>query len=120
MVPVVFLATEEADVEEKKGRDIQDVREKENKGTRTREPVKRSPQTNKSALTVSQNRSTKKAKLWATLRESVNLEEPNKRTLDAPVLGVTVKDLLSISSDLIQQWFGLKLVPPINKEKAEL
>ena len=62
-VPVVFLATEEADVEEKRGRLIQDVSEKENKRPRTREPVKRSPRTNKRAVTVPSNRSTNKDKL---------------------------------------------------------
>ena len=37
--------------------------------------------------------------------------------LDAPVLGVIVRELLSISPDLIQPWFGVKHVPPIkNKE----
>ena len=82
-IPVVFLATEEADVEGKRGRPIEDVGEKENKRPRTREPVKRSPRTNKRALTVPPNRATNKEKLWATLRESVNLEELSKRTLDA-------------------------------------
>ena len=72
-VPVVFLATEVADVEETRGRPIEDVGEKENKSPRTREAVRRSPRTNKSALMVPPNSSTNKDKLWPTLRELVNL-----------------------------------------------
>jgi len=56
-------------------------------------------------------------KMWNQLRESIDIDELSKRTLDAPVPGVTVRELLSISLDLIQQWFGVKHVPPIkNKE----
>ena len=36
--------------------------------------------------------------------------------MDAPVPGVIVKELLSISPDMIQQWFGVKRVPPLKKE----
>jgi len=36
--------------------------------------------------------------------------------LDAPVPVVTVRELLSISPDMIQQWFGVKRVPPLKKE----
>ena len=100
---MVFLATEEADVEEKRGRPIEDEGETENKRPRIREPVRRSPRTSKRAPTVPPNRTTNKENLWATLRESVNLEELSKRTLDAPVPGVTVREPLSISPDLIQQ-----------------
>ena len=81
--------------------------------------MRRSPQTNKRALTVPLNRKTNKDKLWATLRKSVNLEELSKSTLDTPVHGVTARELLSISYDLIQQQFGIKRVPPINREKTE-
>ena len=118
-VPVVFLVTEESDVEEKKGRPIQDVAEEERKRPRTREPARRSSQTNQRALTVPPNRSTNKDMFWATLTQSVNLEELSERTLYVTVLGVMVRDLLSILPHLIQQWFGIKRVPPINKEKAE-
>ena len=102
-IPVVFLATEELDVEDKRGRPIEDEGEKENKRPRTKEPVRRSPRTSKRALTVPPNSTTNKEKLWATLKESVNLEKLSNKTLDAPVPGVTVRELLSISSDLIQQ-----------------
>jgi len=36
--------------------------------------------------------------------------------LDALVPGVTVRELLSISSAMIQQWFGVKRVPLLKKE----
>ena len=102
-VLVVFLATEEEDVEEKRGRPIEDEGGKENKRLRTRELVRRSPRTNKLALTVPLNRTTNKDQLWATLRKSVNLAELSKSTLDTPVPGVIARKLLSISHDLIQQ-----------------
>ena len=41
-------------------------------------------------------------KMWSQLRESIDIGELSKRTLDAPVPGVTVRELLSISPDLIQ------------------
>ena len=47
------------------------------------------------------------------------MEELSIRTLDAPVPGVMVRELLSISPDLVQQCFGIKRVPTINKEKAK-
>ena len=43
------------------------------------------------------------------------MDELSKRTLDAPVTGVTVRELLSISPDLMQQWFGINRVPPLSK-----
>ena len=33
---------------------------------------------------------------------------------------VTVRELLSISPDLIQQWFGNKRVPPLGKDKPDV
>jgi len=41
-------------------------------------------------------------KMWNTLRDSVDIGELSRRTLDAPVPGVTVRALLSISPDMIQ------------------
>ena len=35
--------------------------------------------------------------------------------LDTPVPGITVTELFSILPDLMQQWFGIKRVPPITK-----
>jgi len=55
-------------------------------------------------------------KMWNTLRDSVDISELSRRTLDAPVPGATVRELLSISPDMIQQWFGVKRVPPLKKE----
>jgi len=46
----------------------------------------------------------------------VDIGELSRRTLDAPVPGVTVRELLSISPDMIQQWFGVKRVPLLKKE----
>ena len=33
--------------------------------------------------------------------------------------GVLVREPLSISPDLIQQWFGIKRVPPLGKDKPD-
>jgi len=55
-------------------------------------------------------------KMWNTLQDSVDIGELSRRTLDAPVPGVTVRKLLSISPDMIQQWFEVKRVPPLKKE----
>jgi len=49
----------------------------------------------------------------------VNLDELTKGTSDAPVPGVTVRDLLSISPEMIQQWFGVKRVLPIKEQEAQ-
>jgi len=53
------------------------------------------------------------------LRGTVNIDELTKRTLDAPVPGVTVQDLLSISPKRIQQWFGVLRVLPIKEQEAQ-
>jgi len=49
--------------------------------------------------------------MYNTLRESVDIGELSRRTLDTPVPGVTVKKLLSILPDMIQQSFGVKKEP---------
>jgi len=61
----------------------------------------------------------KEEKLWNSLRGTVNIDELTKRTLHAPVPGVTVRDLLSISPEMIQKWFGVKRVPPIKEQEAQ-
>ena len=123
-IPVVFIATEEADVEDKRGRSMNTEGNKEKKRPKVRDfpPVSRKTPRNKEnkerTVTVPPNKP-RQDKLWATQRESVNLDELSKRTLDAPVAGVTVRKLLSISPDLIQQWFGIKRVPPLGQDKPD-
>jgi len=53
------------------------------------------------------------------LRGMVNIAKLTKRTLDAPVTGVTVRDLLSMSPEMIQQCFGFKQVLPIKEQEAQ-
>ena len=106
-IPVVFIATKEADVQEKRGRSMNDEGDKEKKRPKVRDfpPVSRKTPCNKEqerAVTLPPNKPCQN-KLWATLREFVNLDELSKRTLDAPVPEVTVRELLSISPDLIKQ-----------------
>jgi len=55
-------------------------------------------------------------KMWNMSRDSVDIGELSRQTLDAPVPGVTVRELLSISPDMIQQWFGVKRVLLLKKE----
>jgi len=50
------------------------------------------------------------------LQDSVNISELSRQTLDASAPEVTVRELLSISSDMIQKWFGVKRVSPLKKE----
>lgn len=47
------------------------------------------------------------------------MDELSNRTLDRPVPGVTVWELLSMLLGLIQQWFGTKRVPPLSKWVAK-
>jgi len=47
-------------------------------------------------------------KMWNTLQKLLNIRELSKRIFDMPILGVTIRELLSILLDLIQQWFGMK------------
>ena len=106
-IPVVIIAAEEAGVEEKRGRSMNDKGNKEKKRLKVRDfpPVSRKTPCNKEqerAVTLPPNKPCQN-KLWATLREFVNLDELSKRTLDAPVPEVTVRELLSISPDLIKQ-----------------
>ena len=82
-------------------------------------PAKRTPKILKRGVLTPPPNKLKQDMLWATLRESVNFEELSKRTLDAPVQGVMVIELLSISPELIQQWFGIKRVPPLTKDKPD-
>ena len=106
-IPVVFIATEEANVEEKRGRSMNVEGNKEKKRPKVVDfpPVSQKIPCNienkQRAVTVPPNKPCQD-KLWATLRESVNLYELCKRTLDASVPRLTVKEHLSISPDLIQ------------------
>ena len=101
-IPVVYLATEEGLVEEKRGRTLAEHDNKENKKPSTKEPRRTPSWTRTTTTTLPSPSKPSKEKLWSTLRETVNLYELSKRTLDAPVLGVTVQELLSISQDLMQ------------------
>ena len=123
-IPVVFIATEEADVEDKRGRSMNTEGNKEKKRPKVRDfpPVNRKTLRTKEnkeiAVTVPPNKP-RQDKLWATLQESVNVDEHSKSTLDTPVPGVTVRELLSISPDLIQQWCGIKRLPPVGNDKPD-
>jgi len=46
----------------------------------------------------------------------VDIDKLSRQISDALVLRVTVKKLLSILSNMIQQWFGVKRVSPLKKE----
>ena len=62
------------------------------------------------AVTIPPNKP-RQDKLLATLRKSVDLDELSKRTLDAPVPGVTVRELLSISQTLYNNGSQLREYP---------
>ena len=78
---------------------MNDEEDKEKKSPKVRDyaPLSRKTPRNKEkerAITVLPN-NPHQDKLWVTLRESVNLDEVSKRTVEAPVPGVTVRELLS-------------------------
>jgi hypothetical protein len=99
--PVVYVAVREAGVAEKR------VHKKGDEGDNERGGQEKSVQKEQES----------RGNLWNSLRESVDIEELVNRTLETPVPGITVKHLLSISPEMIQQWFGVNRVPPIKDVK---
>ena len=96
-------------MEEKRGRDPRDEGNNERAGKHPFNPAK-PPKILKRKECAAE----RPEKLWMTLREKVDIEELTRRTLEAPVPGVTVGEL-SISTEMIHQWFGVKRVPPIKR-----
>jgi len=123
---VIYKPFWEADIEEKRSRDIRgdgdrsDTKRKAlSPGTPT-EILKRDRPVRDSAKPDEKlEKQHQHEKMWSQLRESIDIGELSKRTLDALVPGVTVRELLSISPDLIQQWFGVKRVPPIKSKEQD-
>ena len=107
--PVVYKASKEleVEVEEKRVRDRGDEGDN-NQRTKQLFNPDRPPKILKRGEKSNKENQPKQEKLWNSLRGTVNIDELTKRTLDAPVPGVTVRDLLSISPEMIQQWFGIK------------
>jgi len=118
---VIYTQSREMEVDEKRVRESWDQGEKETKrqGRTPENPPKILRRNKPQGVQPAAEKSPRPQpeKMWNTLRESVNIGELSKRTLDAPVPGVTVRELLSISPDLIQQWFGVKRVPPLEAGK---
>ena len=89
-IPVVFILTEEADVQEKQGRSLNDEWNKEKGRPNVRDfppvspNIRRNKENKERAVTVPPNKPYQN-KLLDTMQESVNLNERSKRTLDAPV-----------------------------------
>jgi len=118
--PVVYNPSKEleVEVEEKRVRDRGDEGDNNQRTKQLFNPdrphkiLKRGEKSNK-------ENQPKHEKLWNSLRGTVNIDELTKRPLDAPVPGVTVRDLLSILPEMIQQWFGVKRVLPIKEQEAQ-
>ena len=53
------------------------------------------------------------------MRETIDIRDVSKRTLGAALPGAMVRELLSISTDLIQQWFSIKRVPRIHSASTQ-
>ena len=121
---VIYKPFWEADVEEKRTRDIWDDGDRDDIKRKALSPeekpkriLKRERPVKDLTKPVVEKTKPQHEKMWNQLRESIDISELSKRMLDTLVPGVTVRELLSISPDLIQQWFGVKCVPPIkNKE----
>jgi len=123
---VIYKPFWEVDIEEKRARDIWDDGDRIDTKRKALSPetqskiLKRDRPVRDSAKPVEKTeKKHQHEKMWSQLRESIDIGELSKRTLDAPVPGVTVRELLSISPDLIQQWFGIKRVPPIKSKEPD-
>jgi len=91
----------EVEVEEKRIRDRGDKGDN-NQQTKQLFNPHRPPKILKRGENSNKENQPKQEKLWNSLHSTVNIDELTKRTLDAPVPGVTVRDLLSISPEMIQ------------------
>jgi len=101
---VVYKASKEleAEVEEKRVRDRGDEGDNNQRTMQLFNPD-RPPKILKRGEESNKENQPKQEKVWNSLRGTVNIDELTKRTLDAPVPGVTVRDLLSISPEMFQQ-----------------
>ena len=56
---------------------------------------------------------TKTVPFWEELRKEANVTTINDKFMET-VVPIKLKELLSVSPDLISHWFGVKRVPPLN------
>ena len=117
---VIYKASEEVEVEveEKRVRDRGDEGDNNQRTKQLFNPDRLSKILKRAEKSHKENQP-KQEKLWNSLHGTVNIDELTKSTLDAPVQGVTLRDLLSISPEMIQQWFGVKRVRPIKELEAQ-
>src|SRR5258706_7507093 len=62
---------------------------------------------------------TKTVPFWEELRKEANITTINDKLMET-VVPIKLKELLSISPDLISHWFGVKRVPPLQVKEKDL
>src|SRR5258706_13597028 len=62
---------------------------------------------------------TKTIPFWEELRKEANIMTINDKLMET-VVPIKLKELLSISPDLISHWFGVKRVPPLQVKEKDL
>lgn len=62
---------------------------------------------------------TKTVPFWEELKNRADVSNINEKLLET-VIPITLKELLSISPDLIAHWFGVKRVPPLQLKEKDL
>src|SRR5258705_5070975 len=62
---------------------------------------------------------TKTVPFWEELRKEANITTINDKLMET-VIPIELKELLSISPDLISHWFGVKRVPPLQLKEKDL
>src|SRR5258705_12126580 len=82
--------------------DDEDPLRKHKDTNRDREPAIKEPTTKTKALPF-----------WEELRKGADVAGINDKLLETVIPSITLKELLSISPDLISHWFGVKRVPAI-------
>src|SRR5258705_2970154 len=58
--------------------------------------------------------------LWEKIREEADINKISEKILETAVPNLTLKEVLSISPDLITEWFGVKRVPSVPLKEKDL
>ena len=74
---------------------------------------------NRPKKTTKETSKTKTLPFWEELRKGADVSDINDKLLET-VIPITLKELLSISPDLISHWFGNKRVPPLQSKEKDL
>ena len=73
----------------------------------------------KNANRDSETAKTKTIPCWQELRKEANVRTINDKWMDT-IIPIKLKELLSVSQDLISHWFGVKRVPLLQVKEKDL